>query len=195
VAVFPTFVILMALTSVWDPTNTHYFVPPAVVSAPLLARLFRGRATSAAYLAVAALTIGLTLVHNQAAPLTSSEGRPWNLTQVQAFDVDYASWLGALVSAYQQDVPPHACVGAVLGTNEPNYLLYGPSLEHHVVYLSVDDAVSAAIGDELFYVVITTGVDRWAATSFAQAGWRVRSLGGYWLLASEPHATGGRCVA
>jgi len=41
--------------------------------------------------------------------------------------------------------------------------------------------------------VITTGTNRWAAGSFRDSGWRIRPLGRYWLLASEPKAATGAC--
>ena len=37
---------------------------------------------------------------------------------------------------YRRLVPPRACVGAILGPFDPSYLLFGPRLEHRVVYLS-----------------------------------------------------------
>jgi hypothetical protein len=47
--------------------------------------------------------------------------------------------------------------------------------------------------DGLFYVVINGSTDRPIASIFRRAGWTTRSLGGYWILASEPHATNGDC--
>ena len=57
------------------------------------------------------------------------------------------------------------------------------------------DAVHQALLKALFYVVISTGPDRTAADDFRKAGWNVRPLGSYWLLASEPNATTGDCGA
>jgi hypothetical protein len=91
-------------------------------------------------------------------------------------------------------VPPHACVGAVLGSYEPGYLLAGKDFGRKVVYLSVDDPlVRAAHLQGLFYVVISNGVNRHAAAQFRDAGWKLRLLGRYWILASEPDATTGEC--
>jgi hypothetical protein len=101
--------------------------------------------------------------------------------------------VAAATREYDRFVPSHACTGAVLGVDEPAYLLFGPRFQHRVEFLNVVDAPHQAILDGLFYVVITTGIDRWAASSFRQAGWTIRPLGGYWLLASEPHATTGTC--
>ena len=87
-------------------------------------------------------------------------------------------------------MPPHACVGGVIDTNQPSYLLYGPHLEHHVDFLAAGDAVEPAVRDGLFYVVISTGADAPVADAFRAAGWRIEPLGTYWLLASDPHGAG-----
>jgi hypothetical protein len=192
----PSFLVFMSLGTSWSPYLTRFFLVPLVLTAPLLASLFRGRATTAAYLVVASLAIGLTLVHDQAAPLQSTDGPPWRLTQAQAFDVDFAPYLGDAVTAYDALVPPRACVGAVLGANEPAYLLFGPGLAHHVVFLPTTDALAGAYRAGLYYVVITTQPESWSPAvtgQFEAAGWRLSSLAGYWLLASAPRAGSGAC--
>jgi hypothetical protein len=148
---------------------------------------------SAAYLAVAALTVGLTITRDQSKPLNSAYGHPWQFNQQDALFVNSDGYLATTLAAYDQLVPAHACVGAVLGPDEPSYLLYGPQRQHHVLYLNVNNAVIPAVADGLFYVVISTGPDQWVSDRFAHAGWRIRPLGTFWLLASEPHATTGTC--
>jgi hypothetical protein len=81
-------------------------------------------------------------------------------------------------------VPSEGCVGAVLGDQEPSYLLYGPSFRRRVVFLPSLDTVNAALQKGLFYVAISTGRNRVVAARFRRAGWRIRPLGTYWLLAS-----------
>jgi MFS family permease len=191
----PVFLILVSLTAVWVPFLIRYFLIPAVIAAPLLARLFRTRGTTAAYLVVAAISIGVTIAHDQPKPFNNPYGfgRPWNLTQVTALATNSDAYIGAALADYDRLVPAHACVGAVIDTNEPSYLLFGPKLEHHVVFLSSNDTVRTALDKGLFYVVITTGVDRPVADRFREAGWRIRPLAGYWLLASERRAGDGSC--
>ena len=192
----PSFLILMSLQTTWNPFLVRFLLVPTVLAAPLLAGLFRSGATTAAYLAVAAITVGLTITHDQAKPLENAYGRPWQLSQVQALEVNrnpYQVPIAEALAAFDKLVPPHACVGAVLDAWEPSYLFFGRKLQHHVTYLSVDDALAAAFRDALGYVVITTGTNRGAADTFEQAGWRVQPLGGLWLLASAPHAGTGTC--
>jgi hypothetical protein len=191
----PGFLVLVSLQVAWVPFLVRFFLVPAGLTAPLLARLFRGRATTAAYLVVAALVVGLTVTRDQSKPFESAYGPPWRYTQSDALSVNSDGYLASALAAYDEDVPARACVGAVLGPDEPSYLLYGPRLEHHVVFLSVNDAVLPALRQGLFYVVVSTGNDSWVAGRFRSAGWIVRPLGAYWLLASEPHAAGGSCAA
>jgi len=97
-------------------------------------------------------------------------------------------------AAYLRAVPSGACVGAILNPDEPSYLLYGPKLEYHLEYFSGNvDPLVAALRQGLFYVVISTGSNRSHADEFRRAGWRIRQLGGQWLLASEPDAKSGTC--
>jgi hypothetical protein len=132
----------------------------------------------------------LTLAHAAAKPLSA---RPWHLGEVGALQQAGNPQVATALARLRELVPPHACVGAVLGLDEPAYLLYGPGLRHHVEYLPVTDSVHQALLNALFYVVISTGENRSAAADFRRAGWHVRPLGRYWLLASEPKATTGEC--
>jgi hypothetical protein len=194
----PVFLILISLESTWVPFLIRFFLLPAVLAAPLLARLFRGRATTAAYLAVAAITLGLTITHDQPKPLQGAYGRPWNLTQLTALDTNSAAYAADALAAYDELVPARACVGAVLGTNEPSYLLFGPRLQHRVDFLSVYGAAATAQRAGLTYVVVSNADStRWVAEgdpgSFKSVGWRIRPLGDFWFLASTPHAGTGAC--
>jgi hypothetical protein len=195
-ATLPLFLVFISLESTWHPFLIRFFLLPAVLAAPLLARLLRGRLTTAAYLLVAAVTVGLTITHDQPKPLDNPYGfgSPWQLTQVTALATNSDSYAGNALAAYQKLVPPRACVGAILGTNEPSYLLFGPHFEHHVFYLSVNDPLRPAYRQGLFYVVITTGTNASAADTFKAAGWRIQPLAGYWQLASDPNASTGECT-
>src|SRR5581483_5659722 len=168
----PVFLLVFALRSTWDPWTTRFLLVPVALTAPLLAAWFRSRPAVVATAAVATVVGVLTLVHDARKPFSTALGHPWELT-----------WSRAL--------PPRACVGAVAGVDEPTYLLYGPTLARRVFYLPVDDAATQAVQHHLFYVVVTTGVDRAAADGFTRAGWHERLLGRTWLLLRSP-ASGAR---
>ena len=86
-------------------------------------------------------------------------------------------------------------VGAVLGPDEPSYVLWGTRLRHRVLYLPSLSAVEAAVARNLDYVVISTGENAPVGATFAAAGWHLEPLGAYWTLAVAPGATNGDCTA
>jgi hypothetical protein len=196
----PVFLILISLESRWHVFLIRFFLLPAVLTAPLLARLLRNRAVAVAYLAVGALSIGLTITRDQPKPLDNpyGHGRPWTLTQVTALDTNSDSIVARALADYQLAVPPHACIGALLGESEPSYLLYGPHFEHHVFYLPPGDPLTTAYRYGVDYVVISGGTYAGSAGVFETAGWRTQGLGSsdnpYWLLAIAPNAAAGRCM-
>ncbi len=193
----PSFLLLISLSTSWNPFLIRFFAIPVVLAAPLLARLLHGRATTAAYVVVATLTVALTITRDQSKPLSNPYGfgRPWNLTLEHSLDTNSRLDFATSIRDFDTLVPPGACVGAVLGEQDPSYLLYGPHLRHHVVYLPPDDAVLGALVNGLFYVVIDSDTHGSVADDFSSAGWRVRPIGQRWLLASEPGARAGSCPA
>ena len=189
-AAVPVFVTLLVLQARWNEFLTRFLLVPVVLAAPLLAVLFRSRLVGAAFSVVAVLVAAVTILHVQSKPFHL---RPWSFTQPRGLEVAQEPEAAAALTAFDRLVPSRACVGAVLGLDEPAYLLFGPRLRHHVEFLPVTGAVHEAVINGLFFVVITTGTNRYAAGAFRDAGWRVRPLGKYWLLASEPKATTGEC--
>jgi hypothetical protein len=189
-AAVPVFLALLVLEAAWDEFLTRFLVVPVVLSAPLLAWFFRSRAATAAFAAASVTIAVLTLANIASRPF---DERPWRFSQAQALTAASESQVAEALDAFDRVVPGHACVGAILGTDEPSFPLYGSRLQHRVRYLAVADAVAGAHDADVGFVVITTGTNRWAASSFRAAGWRVRPLGSYWLLAVEPHAGPGDC--
>jgi hypothetical protein len=191
---FPVFFALVSLYLVFNVFVTRFLLVPVALTAPLFARLFRGRAEIAAYLAAAAIIGGLVIVHDRTKAIAAPGPAPWNTSQVRALEAAEVPHIAAADAALERLVPPHACVGAILGPSEPAYLLAGKNFGRKVVYMSVNGPlVSTALLKGLFYVVISNGVNRHAFDQFRQAGWRIRLLGRYWILASVPSATTGEC--
>jgi hypothetical protein len=191
---FPVFFVLVSLYLAFNIFVTRFLLVPVALTAPLFGRLFRGRAEIASYLAAASIVGGLVIIHDGTKSLAGPGPAPWHWTQVRALQEAGVPHVAQAEAGLERLVPPHACVGAVLGSYEPAYLLAGKDFGRKVVYLSVDDPlVRAAHLQGLFYVVISNGVNRHAAAQFRDAGWKLRLLGRYWILASEPDATTGEC--
>jgi hypothetical protein len=186
----PVFVTLLVLQAKWNEFITRFLLVPLVLSAPVLALLFRGRAAVAAYAAVGSAVAALTVTHVQGRPVDLA---PWRFSEVRALQVAQDPAVARALAELEREAPPRACLGAVLGGDEPSYLLFGHGLQHRVRYFTVVDPVHQALVDGVFYVVISTGRNHWVAGQFRDAGWKLRGLGGYWILAAEPHATTGVC--
>lgn len=193
----PSFLILVSVETKFDPWLPRFLILPAALAAPLFAWLFRDRVTTAAFLCVSALLLGLATTRDLMKPLESPYGAPWTISWVQALDETGQPVAASAFAAFQQAVPPNACVGAVLNDDNPAYLLYGREFRRHVVYLPVTHAELAASRARLSYAVISTGeAQKQAIRQFRAAGWTIRGLGvsSYWTLAAAPNATSGSCT-
>jgi glycosyl transferase family 87 len=186
----PLFVVLLALTSKYNPWLTRFLIIPAALTAPLASSLFRRRGTALAIAAVATVTLAGTLARSQLKPLDSEQGRPWRLDERAALALTWQPASGRAYHDLQRRVPARACVGAALGADDPSYLLYGPRLSRRVVYLPRRRAVAAAEGHELSTVVI--GHVPHVRAAFRTARWTLAPLGGgYWTLATRPPRAAG----
>jgi hypothetical protein len=189
----PVFLILMAVELAYNPFVTRFLLVPAVLTAPLFGIVLGSRAAASALLVVAAVALVWTLEYDRTKPYRSQAGHPWHMTQVQALQYVFEPAAAPADDAYERLVPPHACVGAILGPDEPSYLLWGRDRDRRVFYLPSTASLDPALAEGLYYVVISTGSNAAAAGQFRGAGWTIRPLGSYWLLATAPHARGGEC--
>jgi len=95
-------------------------------------------------------------------------------------------------------VSQEACVGAVLDTDEPSYVLFGARLERYVTFLPRENTPQAAERAGVPYVVIGSGNVASLADGFRAGGWALRTLGSgsterYWTLAISPRGGSGHC--
>jgi hypothetical protein len=181
----PVFLVLISLESRWVPFLIRFFLLPVAIAGPLLAYLFRNRLATAAYLVMGTLAIAITIVHDQPKPLHGAYGRPWNLDQLTALRTNSDGYVADALDAYNQLVPRDACVGAVIGINEPTYVLYGPNREHHLVFLRPDDILTPAYREGLFHVVYSPSSFPTVEDTLRNAGWRIDDLGTLWKLATD----------
>jgi hypothetical protein len=187
----PCFLVLLALESEYNAFLTRFFLVAVVLVAPLFARFFRSAAVTVALIATGAVVAFATLRDDLAKPAAA---HPWGMSQAQALEKTWQPMVGATIRAYARYVPPRACVGAIVGGDEPSYVLWGPKLRHSVFFLSSTGALLQAYRRGLFYVVVSVTSDAPSADEFKAGGWRIRPLGSYWLLASAPHAGAGECA-
>jgi hypothetical protein len=189
-AAFPSFLVLLALQVAFNPWFPRFLVVPAAITAPLFARLFTGRATTAAYLLVSVAIVALGITRLDTKRLFSSFGAPWHLTESAALAESGQPASARALVAYQARVPPGSSVGAVLSGDFPSYLLGGAgSSGRRVVFLrsaaAADEAARAKVG---YVVIADQEAERPAVRSLAAHGWSIGPLGGVWLLAVAPTA-------
>jgi hypothetical protein len=189
----PVFLILVSLQVRWHPFLLRFFLVPAVLTAPLLAHLFRSRSATAAYVVVATLIAGLTITRVQTKPLESPLGAPWHLTQVEALNLNSRHELDEALPAFEARVPDDACIGAVLGDSEPSFLLFGPHFKRRVVFLPIGDAAVPRANEKgLRRVLVSTApqAEATAVGALQNAGWHAEALGGPWYLLSRDDVEG-----
>ena len=188
----PVFLVLLGVDLSYNAFLSRFLLIPAFLAAPLFGLILSSRAATASLLAAAAVAGVWTLADDHAKPLSS---RPWQATQAAALRPIKWNSISDVYPAFAAAVPGRACVGAVVDGNEPSYLLWGPGLTRHVVYLPASDAYDDALRHGLFYVVISDASDAPVADQFAQHGWKVSVLANaqYWLLATAPHAGSSSC--
>ena len=136
----------------------------------------------------------------QLKPLVNAQVPPWELTQVDAAELNWGKGGAATLEQINKTVPTQACVGAVLGLDEPAYLLSGTKLQRRVTYLPRQGAPEAAARDGLTYVVIGDIHTETVARAFHATGWTIQLLAklgkhSRWTLAINPHRSDGHCTA
>ena len=177
---------LGASSASYNPFLARFVIVPAALTVPLAAALFRHALAGAAVLVVSALTVGLVLVHDAQKPLNSAYGHPWQLAQGDAARLTFEPSAGDAVFGLDAEVPSYTPVGAVLGSDEPSYLLFGASHSRPVEFLPRQprEAVGAALRAHVSFVVIggVSGV----AGAFSAHGWVLKDLvDPYWQLAID----------
>lgn len=191
----PMFIVLLALTSKYNPWLSRFLLVPVALAAPLLAVLGRRRLPAFAIAVVAVVQLALVHVHNQQKPLTGAHPAPWNATQQQALRLTYRPGFAEVVTPLER-LPSSTCVGAVLWRDDPGFLLFGSRLQHRVEFLPSLGTVEAAHDQGLSTVVVSDFPE--TRRAFKTAGWTLRPLGGssddHWALAIAPgQPPAGRC--
>ncbi len=185
----PLFVVLLGLQVAYNPFVTRFLLVPALLTAPLFGLVLRRRTAAAALLVVAAIAIVLTLENDRTKPYRSAAAHPWHMNEAQALQYVSDPNVASADAAYESLVPAGACVGAVLSSSEPSYLLWGRNRARRVFYLTSAAVLPEALTRGVSYVVVDTAGNASAVDPLRRAGWSITPLGSYWLLATAPHPT------
>jgi hypothetical protein len=176
----PAFVVLLALHSTYNAWLGRFLLVGLVVALPLLAYAW-GQPFRIPLAVAAILTLAGTSIDNARKPLDS---RPWNGGRATALRNSVEPQLAESTAALDTRLKGVTCVVALLGHDDPSYLLYGPHLERRVVYATRSNAVT---GDAP--IVLGPRVD---SSQLVHAGWHVESVHDYWRLALRGRRPGHR---
>jgi hypothetical protein len=153
---------------------------------PLLGVVFRRRGTGLVIALVAALTVGLAHTRNIFRPL-EGDVLPWRMTQAQAVDLPWLTSVAVSDRALDRLAPGSACIGALVGRDDPSYLLYGDGLRRHVTFLTVPGEWQRAEREGMSQIVFDAGDYQDARGRLKERGWKLEQIG-YWLFATNPRA-------
>jgi hypothetical protein len=172
---FPLFVGLLAFQSSYNEWLGRFMLVPLALALPLVAYCWEQpfRVMLAAFAAVTALGTSLT---NERKPF---ESEPWTGSRDQALRNVWSPQLANSTRALEQRLQSEKCVVAVVTSNEPSYLLYGPRLERRVAYAHSSNPMLGGTAR----VVFGPGAD---VSAFVRAGWRVEPVLHYWKIARPP---------
>jgi hypothetical protein len=168
----PLFVVFLALHSTYNAWLGRFLLVPLAIALPLLAYAWAQpfRTTLAA---VAVLTLVGTSLDNSRKPF---ESRPWNGGRDNALRHSIEPRVAASTAALEGRLKGTTCVVAVVGGDDPSYLLFGAHLERRVSYARG----SKAALDGTAPMILGPGADPRAVL---RAGWRVEPVLNYWRLA------------
>jgi hypothetical protein len=175
-AVF-VFIGLIAASYRFNDFIGRFVLVGVVMSAALVAVVYRWRAVAAGIAVVALVTLAVTALENQLKP---AKMRPWSLSQAQVLDLQaWQRGIGGGVEGLDRAVPADGCLAALLGADDASFPLFGPHLERRITY--VVPPAGSKLTTRRPAVLIGPGE---AAVTLGP-GWRVTSLGGYWRLATR----------
>jgi hypothetical protein len=177
---------ILALTAKYNPWLLRFAIVPVALTMPLLAQLFRHSAVAVSIVAIASVSLALAHIRNVQKPIEGSQTLPWQLTQAEAVDFPWRQGLAPALIAYDRLVPAGACVGALLDSDDPAYLLFGDDLSRKVYFLGPPEESRQARALGLRYIIIHAGDFQDPQGRLRQDGWSFQPLSTYWSLAYKP---------
>ncbi len=173
-AALPLFVAAIAVTQSYNQWLGRFMIIPAILVMPLAAWLYDRRLRLLTFVAGAlgVATLAGTHIHNVGKPVGLGGATPvWSMSRERAQTLRAGGV--TCVASIVNRLPAMATIGAVLDANAPEYLLYGPKLERHVVVLH-------APTHAFRWVVVSPDVG-----SVLVSGWHVEEVPGGWRLLSR----------
>lgn len=173
----PITIVELALASAYNPWIGRLLVPAVALVAPLAAWVYGRRILTGVVTLLAVATLVYAHLYNDAKPVGLGDTESvWTIDRPEAQSLTRKKMVAA-IRAVDSSVPMNGAIGAVLGTDDWSYPLFGPDLERTVVYLSGPDSLGTAEGLGLRWVAVGEGVppiaerSGWTAASLGESGW------------------------
>jgi Glycosyltransferase family 87 len=181
------FVIELAVVYKYNAWIGRFTTLPCALCAPLLAVAYRHRWLAGGAVVAGVLTLSLAHSFSVTKPAALGATPIWSMTQSET--VAISSNIGPRTSkAIESALRGHTRIGAVLGPDDPGFILFGTDLRRKVVYLPRTNSFAEAQRRGLDFVLF--GRVRHPLVEVASAtDWRLSQLPGGWLLATKPPAS------
>jgi len=176
----PYAVVFLALAHPYDRFTGRLLIAPVALTAALAAWVYGRRWVTPFVGALAATTLVLAVVFNEAKPVGVRGAAVWTLSRTEAQTLKDPP-LGEVVAALDARVPADGRLGAVLRKSAWSYPLYGRTLGRRVTYLEPGGALAAARRLGLRWVVFSDGVP----VERSAPGWRFTEFARGWTLAER----------
>ncbi len=178
------FVIELAVVYKYNAWIGRFMTLPCALCAPLLAVAYSRRWLAGGAVVVGVLSLTLAHSFNVNKPAALGATPIWSMTRSETVSV--SSNMGPRTSkAIESALRGRTRIGAVLGPEDPSFMLFGADLRRKVVYLprlnSLAEAQRRGLDSVLFGRVRRPPLEVASAT-----GWRLSHLPGVWLLATRP---------
>jgi len=186
----PLFVVVLALSSKYNPWLSRFLLVPTALALPLTAAWFRRRELAVGVVVVASVALVMAHVRNQLKPIEGAVIEPWAASQVQAVDRPWLAGVASGISELNLLVPASGCLGALVDSDDPTFLLYGPRLDRKLVFLTGGDEQRQADAAGLSAIVVKATDFQDPQKRFTANGWQLTNLSTYFTLARRPSRSG-----
>ena len=173
----PVFVLAIALTFRYSTWIGRFMIAPVALTMPLAAIAYRRRAIAATLALVGAITLAVAHVYNEAKPTgVDSHAAIWSLPRTHVQAVLRPELLDAFLGV-EQYVPRDKTLGVVLGFDDWDYPLYGPTLRRHVVPFPPVNMLELAERRHVHWILLGSRALRppprttWTRVDFQFSGW------------------------
>ncbi len=176
------FIVELAVVYKYNAWIGRFVTLPSALCAPLLAVAYKRRALAGGAVIIGVLSLALAHAFNVNKPAGLEAAPIWSLPR--SATVSISSFVGPrMASSVSDALQGRGRIGAVMGPEDPSYMLYGSDFRRTVVYLPRRDPFAEAERRGLTTILfgdVPKPSSRLASTS----RWHFVRLG-YWLLATR----------